>query len=184
MTGHGDDPTAAHDLGAEVDGKQAEAKPEADADADDEALLDELRGALSASDPVPAAVREAARAAIIMGRLDGELALLVADSAQPVGFDAVRADEDGPEAHRFLSFAGAGVQVDLEVTGRGPRADVVGQLTGAAGPDCVVESVDGARRLELDELGRFVAGAVPRGPVRLRCASGAGLSVVTAWVTV
>lgn len=158
---------------------------------DDDELLAELRRAAAEVDPVPDLVRAAARAAIAMADLDSELAVLVgdsaADTAEPalrgLAYDLVRSGVGA--GSRLLSFAGGGVQVDLEVSGGAGQLTLYGQLAGAATHGCVLERGDGARHgVEVDELGRFVlTGAVP-GPVRLRCRSAAGTPVTTTWTTI
>jgi hypothetical protein len=149
-------------------------------DVDDD-LIDELRRLVGQVDPVPRQVREAARLALATRHLDGALAELVADSAAMdggAGFQPVRSAVTGD---RVLLFEGGGVRVDAEVVPDGERFTLYGQF--AAGPaECALEFPDGRRqRVEVDELGRFLVGGVPAGPVRLRSAGAA--EVVTSWVS-
>ena len=87
-------------------------------------------------DPVPAEVLIAARAAIATRDLDGELAVLVADSnaheepSLTSLFEPVRSHTASPSRPRLLTFAGGGVQIDLELGTRQGLIDVVGQFTG------------------------------------------------------
>jgi hypothetical protein len=157
----------------------------------DDELLHELRRIAAEVDPVPDLVFEAARAAITMGDLDGELAVLVGDSAADAGepalrglaYDLVRSGTSG--GGRLLSFVGGGVQVDLEVTGGADHLTLFGQLAGAAADGCVLERGNGARRgVEVDELGRFLLTDALPGPVRLRCRSVSGTPVTTTWTTI
>jgi hypothetical protein len=161
---------------------------------DDDGLVAALRRVAAAVDPVPDEVQAAARAAIGTRDLDRRLADLIADSADPVGddpldpapaFDVVRTwVGDGPANSRLLSFASDDVQLDLEVSGRGDRLEVIGQFTGVSTDGCVLEFGDGDQLvLEVDSLGRFLVDEVRPGPVRARCRSAGGASVVTAWVT-
>jgi hypothetical protein len=152
----------------------------------DNRLLADLRRVAAEADPVPEIVVAAARAAITTRDLDSEVAALVADSTETRGEDPaapepVRAD---PAQSRMLSFAGGGLQVDLEVTQRGAVTDVIGQLTGAPVAGCVLEYAGGRQPLSPDELGRFVATGIRPGPLRVRCRSATGGSVTTSWVTV
>jgi hypothetical protein len=150
--------------------------------ASDDALLARLRHVAAEADPVPEAVLAAARAAILTRNLDSQLANLVADSdtaTTELEFEQVRSAAGG----RLLSFEGAGVQVDVEVTGRPGGLSLIGTVTGAGTPDCVLEAADGGRReVRLDSLGRFMLDAVPAGPARLRCQTATGAGVITSWV--
>jgi hypothetical protein len=147
----------------------------------DDDLLAELRRVAGDADPVPAQVHQAARSVLITRDLDAELAVLIGDS-RAADFEAVRADEGG----WLLSFAGGGLHVDMEVTGSdGGPARLVGQVSGVPVRECHLEPAGGSlRRLDLDDLGRFIAEAVPHGPVRLQCRLSGGALVTTAWVTV
>jgi hypothetical protein len=153
-------------------------------DFDDDTVMTQLRHIAAEVDPVPPAVLAAARAAILTRDLDGELATLVADSqadSAELGFEQVRS---GAAPSRLLTFEGAGVQVDVEVTGQADDLGLVGTVTGTEPQqECVLEGGDGGRRpLHLDDLGRFMVDAVPPGPARLRCRSAGGSWVTTAWV--
>ena len=176
--------------GSHIDAAQASA---------DDQLVGELRRIASEIDAVPDDVRAAAQAAITTRDLDSELAALVADSAAPIAdsaphetsdptspaFEPVRSGSEGAGGSRLLSFAGSGVQVDLEVTERGGRLDLIGVFTGASTDGCVLEFAAGERHvLDVDTLGRFIVNGVGRGPVRARCRSTAGARIITAWVTI
>jgi hypothetical protein len=162
----------------------------------DDELIAELRRVAAEADPVPADVLLAAQAAIGTRDLDGELAELVGDTVAELDgydgdalpgqlFEAVRAGADGFPASRLLSFAGGGVQVDLEVSRVGDHFELIGQLTGAAPDSCLLEGPHGrTRRLDLDGLGRFVVNSADAGPVRLCCRSTTGTRVRTSWVTI
>jgi hypothetical protein len=159
-------------------------------------LVAELRRVATEIDSVPDQVLAAARAAIITRDLDGELAVLVADSAAddgsesdvtslPLAFEPVRTETAEYQGSRMLSFASSGVQVDLEVSERGDRLDLIGQLTGASAEGCVLELATGEQYpIDVDGLGRFLVSGVQRGPIRARCRSVAGGQVITAWVTI
>jgi hypothetical protein len=152
----------------------------------DNADLDNLRRIVRDVDPVPDEVFAAARAAIITRELDAELAALVADSAameDELRFDPVRTASTETTDTRLLSFDGAGVRVELEVSGQPDQLMVVGQVTGATDRGCVLEQADGrVHEVELDSLGRFLITGVTSGPARLRCRSASGGRVSTHWV--
>jgi hypothetical protein len=163
----------------------------------DDEIIDRLSAALAAIDPVPETVRLASWAAFGTRDLDGELAVLVGDSAADpsgagtdelegevdVGFEPVRGLGAGASS-RILSFAGAGVQIELEVTRHRGRLHLVGQLTGAAPGDCVLELPAAVPyALDVDELGRFMVSRAVRGVFRVRCRSITGTPVHTSWVT-
>jgi hypothetical protein len=162
-------------------------------EAPEDPLLERLRAIAAEVDPVPEYVLAAANAALSTLDLDGELAVLIADSSatEPdlagagVGYEPVRAGAPGAGASRLLTFAGGGVQVDIEVNQHGDRLDLFGQFTGASLDDCVLEhATTGPRLLEVDSLGRFIISDARRGPMRARCRSATGARVLTAWVSI
>lgn len=152
----------------------------------DEALLAWLRQVANEADPVPEVISAAAREAIRMHDLDGELAELIADSAgttPDLQYDVVRRATPDAAADRLLSFEGGGVRAELEVIPGDDGLTVIGQLVGASPDDCELEYGDGRREaLELDELGRFLLDRRRGGPVRIRCRSVRGSPVTTSWV--
>ena len=150
----------------------------------DDELLADLRRVASAVDGPPARVLEAARAAFLTRDADGELALLIGDSRSAVGFETVRAGPAPAQGHWLLSFAGGGVQVDMEVAEHAGRISLVGQFIGASGDDYVLETPGGRRPMEVDDLGRFIVDGLAHGPIRLRCCSADGTPITTVWVTV
>jgi hypothetical protein len=144
--------------------------------ADDERLIADLGRMLGEADPMPDWVVAATRAAITTRTIDTELARLVGDTTD-ASFEAVRTAA-GP---RMVSFAGGGVQVDLEIEDSG---ELIGQLTDASTEGCELEDRAGRRYpVAVDGLGRF-AGAVPGpGPIRLHCRARDGRPVATSWIT-
>jgi hypothetical protein len=100
-------------------------------------------------------------------------------------FDTIRRGRGYVPTERLLSFLGAGVQIDMEVSRRGGAVTLIGQLTGAAEEACGLEYGDGRREpVQLDGLGRFVVVTSQTGPVRVRCQSRTGQLVVASWVTI
>jgi hypothetical protein len=156
-------------------------------DNNDDVVLELLRTAASEADPVPTHVIEAARSAFATRDLDGELAELIADSASTAPdlmFDTIRRSPGYAPTERLLSFFGAGVQIDMEVSRQGRAVTLTGQLTGAVQEGCGLEYSDGRREpVELDAVGRFVVVVSQTGPVRVRCQSLAGQPVVASWVS-
>ena len=150
----------------------------------DDELMADLRRIASAVDAPPASVLQAARAALRTRDVDGELARLIGDSRSAVGFDTVRADAAPAQGHWLLSFAGGGVQVDMEVAEQAGRISLVGQFIGSSGDDYVLETPRGRRPMEVDDLGRFIVDGLAHGPIRLRCCAADGAPVTTVWVTV
>jgi hypothetical protein len=156
-----------------------------DDDARDDALLAELRRVAAEADPVPGTVLAAAAAAIEFRDLDAALAALVADSAQPADRDDLATVRGAPAdaAERMLLYNGGGVTIDLAVEPGGGALTVIGRITGAVAGSCTLESTgEGLRPLDTDELGRFVRTGLAPGPMRLRCRTTGGDSLVTEWV--
>jgi len=155
---------------------------------DDDALIGELRRVTAELDAPPSSVTNAARKAILVRDLDAELAELIGDSratgtGDPLAFEPVRADDEA-RGGWILSFAGGGIQVDLEIGDDGSRIGIVGQLSGTTG-ECYLVFADGERRrLDVDELGRFVVPDARHGALCLQCRSTGGARVTTAWVTI
>ncbi|AGL17643.1 hypothetical protein [Actinoplanes sp. N902-109] len=144
----------------------------------DEELLGELRRLAVALDGVPEAVLAAARGVFAGYDRHCVLATLVAGRAAPDG--AVTGDP------WTVSFAGGGIEVDVEVSDFAGQVRLCGRFAGlapAGAADVCVETVRGRRAVRVDRLGRFVVDDVRHGPVRLRCRSSRG-PVTTAWVTV
>lgn len=154
---------------------------------DDDALIAELRHVVAQLDPVPEAVRIAARAAIEWRTLEAELAALVHDSAVDEPALAVRG---GAAAPRTLTFEAGDLTIEVEAE-PGDEEDglrLAGQLVPPQAADVAVRHGDELIAVRADERGRFAARGVARGRVSLRCrldgASGAGRLVETAWLTV
>ena len=154
----------------------------------DDALLADLRRIAATVDGPPDAVLAAARAAFLTRDLDGELALLVADSRttdDTGAYAAIRAGTDQDAQGRWmLSFEGGGVQVDMEVEERAGRVRLIGQFSGASGDEYLLESGGRQRRIEVDDLGRFIVDDIEHGPIRLRCHAVDGAPITTVWVTI
>jgi len=157
-----------------------------DQDRDGE-ILDAYRRIFAAVDGTPTDVLAAAREAFHTRDLDGEIAVLVADS-RTAGTDTVylpvRAEPDPAQGHWLLSFAGGGIRVDMQVGEEQGRLLLLGMFSGTSGEEYYLESADGQRRIDVDRLGRFAVEGVAHGPVRLWCRSSDGIRVTTDWVTI
>jgi hypothetical protein len=149
-------------------------------DAADDQLVADLRRVAARADPVPEALLSAARAAFGLRELDARVAELVRDSAVGASATAVR----GPGA-RMLSFEAADTVIECEVTARGRRRDVIGQLVGAVAALLQVQ-VAGAGTVDVpvDGRGRFSVADLPAGPFRLRCSLADGSTLLTRWTSV
>ena len=148
-------------------------------------LLADLRRVMAEADGPPEAVRAAARAAFLARNLDDELAVLIADSRAADGdYEPVRAVPEPAQGRWLLSFEGGGVQVDMEVDEERNGVRLLGQFSGTSGDEFFLESSNGLRRLDVDEIGRFIVGGVTHGAVRLRCRSADGARITTVWVNV
>jgi hypothetical protein len=77
--------------------------------------------------------------------------------------------------------------IDLEVTSTSTSCGLVGQLVPPQQASVEIRTGTDVITVEADELGRFSAGPVPKGPLSLRCAAaraGPGTAVVTEWVPI
>lgn len=141
-----------------------------------------MRRLLSERDGPPASVIEAARAAFGWRELDEQLAILVGDTLDASTPAGVRSSQQP----RMLDFAHGDRGVEVQVEESGEVRRLVGQCipTGTG----IVELRSGGTgeviTVELDDLGRFDADGVPRGPVSIRCVPAEGEPFTTVWVTV
>ena len=147
--------------------------------ADDE-LIERLRRVAAQADPVPEALLGSASAAFGLRELDVRVAELVRDSAVGASATAVR----GLGA-RMLSFESADAVIECEVTARGSRRDVIGQLVGAVAAAVQIQ-VAGTRTVDVpvDDQGRFSAADLPAGLLRLRCPLADGSTQMTSFTAV
>jgi len=140
-----------------------------DFEASDDELMAELAGILDRADPVPAFVVAAAKASGIYSDLDEELAALVYDSdfddGTPLPGRGALARVRGSGGRR-LTFEGPALTVELKVQA---ERRLIGQLLPPQEADVEITSPSASFTVHADALGRFVADAVPAGPVRLRC---------------
>jgi hypothetical protein len=142
----------------------------------DEALLAELDEAWHAVLQVPPEFVAAGKAVWIPLDLDAELAELIYDSRREPA--EVRTDT---AALRALTFASPTQTIELEVAESG----LLGQLVPPGRTLIEVQARDGTTVCATsDELGFFTIAQIPDGPFRLRYRTGAGVDVVTGWITI
>jgi hypothetical protein len=149
-------------------------------DPGDDELLAELRGIAADTDAVPELLLEAARSAFGIRELDALLAELVHDSAVDVPALAVR----GGGTERMLSFRVQALAVECQVTARGRRRDIIGQLVGGRAERMDVQVTDAVQTVPVNDSGRFSVRDLPAGPLRLRCRLADGTGLVTSWIAV
>jgi len=149
---------------------------------DDERIVDELRAAAGTHDPVPAGVRAAAAATFTWRTIDAELAELTYDSAEASELAGVRGASDV----RLVTFEGAGVAVDLEVTVEPDGRRLEGQLIPPLAGAIEVQHGAGTLTAAVDDVGRFSFSGIEAGPLRLRVTSAIGdrVPVTTSWIAV
>jgi hypothetical protein len=147
---------------------------------EDDRLLTELRGLAARIDPVPEGVLDAARETLAWRTIDAELAELTYDSVlDDARVAAVRSGEES----RLLTFEVPSLTVELEVVGEGERRQLNGQIVPAGAGRVEIRHTSGVIEVEADDLGRFAAGDVPRGPLSLRLHLEGAPPVTTDWVT-
>jgi hypothetical protein len=140
----------------------------------DDGLLAELAEATRRAGEPTGTMAAAADAAFSWRTIDAELAALTYDSMT----DEAALVRDAGTTSRQLVFEGAGLAVELEHTPDGLLGQLIPPGPGAItllGPDGELASMDA------DALGLFRFDGARRGPLRLRCATGAG-EVLTDWV--
>jgi len=151
----------------------------ADDQYDDVRLLAELNALYDHDDPVPSAVLEAARGALLWRDFDAELAKLL-DGAPLVGQETRTAGDQ-----RLLTFEAEHLTFVVEATELAHGRKLVGQVVPAGPRELWLESADGESKVAaVDELGRFSLSPLPAGPARLRCELPDGTRVVTEWGTI
>ena len=146
---------------------------------DDEQLLAALDDALRAADAVPRDFVAAGKASWAWHNIDAELAALTYDSARDAE-PAVAQSRTEPASLRALTFACAGLELELAVTGDG----LVGQLVPPQPGDVEVDVAGGGRTtVPVDEVGCFVIRPITSGSFRLLCRTVHGRRMLTSWIT-
>jgi hypothetical protein len=141
----------------------------------DDQLLDELREAVNAADPLPERLLGVAKAAYAWRTIDEELAHLEFDSLAASEL-AIRSGAADAVVH--LSFAASEASIQVDLSG--------GAIDGQVVPPAVrvfLLLASGERiELDCDELGQFGLDRAMSGPVRVVAHLSTG-DVVTEWFT-
>lgn len=148
-------------------------------DGEDAVLLARLRRVAQEVDPVPEHVRVLARAAFSVRALDVELAALVLDTAEP---DQELAGVRGDDGVRLLSFEAPAIGLELQVSSRRQRRQVIGQVVGPSSGPVVLQRDDESRSVEPDGAGVFTLDDLPAGRARIRLTRPGGAVVSTPWI--
>ncbi|MER6952178.1 hypothetical protein ABT294_50030 [Nonomuraea sp. NPDC000554] len=143
-------------------------------------LEEELRAIAELLDPVPPELFEHAMQAFTLRTLDAELAELTFDSSDAEPATRVR----GAAQPRMLTFEGGGVVLELELTDAAGGTRMVGRLLNGGPTEIGVQRREGVARMRSDDLGRFTAESLARGPLRLRVTPDGGDTVVTSWILI
>jgi len=154
---------------------------------DDDEMLKLLQEALAdggGDDEVPAAVVAAAVAAGGWARLDDELAVLVADSADEPVSTGVRGRESG--GYRLLTYELDDCTLDCELMPDGLLGQVTttGTVTLSAVTLSAVTPDGRDQPLPLDRDGRFLLRPLPGPTFALRCTRAGRGAALTPWVLI
>lgn len=147
-------------------------------------LEEELRRIIAQVEPVPPGLLSAAVGAFAWRTIDADLAELVFDST--AGHDEAALVRGAAQA-RMLSFRASALTIDVEVTGAGESRTLVGQLAPPQRASVDIQHAGRVDTVQADELGRFTAGPLQAGPLRLRCRPAtepAPPLVVTDWTAI
>jgi hypothetical protein len=142
-----------------------------------------LRGLTTRMDPVPPLVIAAARQSLAWRDPDAALAELLADHADEQAMAGVRSGEG---AHLF-TFGVDDLTIELEADVDARDIRLTGQLVPPQPADITVHHAGGELTTVADELGRFQAATIARGPVRLTCQLVRGdghRTIHTAWTLI
>ena len=134
-----------------------------ESDHDDlDAVEAELRGAFDLLEPVPPHLTVAAIEAFSWRDVNAERAELIFDSLADTG-----AGVRGDERPRLLSFEHPNVIIEAEVDGSGRTRRISGRITPPAAVEVSIRHGGEPVTVMADELGRFSAGEIRAGRIRL-----------------
>jgi hypothetical protein len=143
----------------------------------DDELARELRDAADLFDPLPPYLTAAAIAAFTWRDIDAELAELVFDS-----LEATTVTIRGTDRPRMLTFEGTRLVIEVEIDGDGAFRRITGRMTPPAAAEVSIRHEQEETTVAADDLGRFAAGGITAGRIRLRVSTAdAGRPVVTDW---
>lgn len=150
---------------------------------DEDELFRRLTEMLAPQGEPPPMVTELAKQSFGLRTVDAELAALTADSLVEGTAAAVRRAGQGDEP-RLLSFATAGLLVELEIGGPGHDRRIVGELL-PGGPASIELLQPGTqpRQVDADEDGRFLVEHLRPGPFSLTCRRSGRGPVTTEWTS-
>jgi len=148
----------------------------------DERLVAELQAFARRADPVPDDVVFAARGSFAWRRVDAELAELTFDSLlDDAGLAVVRSGD----AVRLVTFDAGDLSVEVEITARGHRRRLLGQLVPPQEARVEVRAASGGAEVAADRLGRFTVDDLAAGPASLRCRlTASGRVIESGWVSI
>ena len=150
---------------------------------DDNVLMNRLHDMFAVHDAPPAQLVGLAQGLYGLRDLDAELATLTGDSAVDGLEVAVRRADDAGGDVRLLTFEGAELAIEIEVSGTGRTRRVVGQLV-PAGPATVEARQPSAAQpyhVEADARGRFEFESLSPEPLRLTWRRRGARPVTTEW---
>lgn len=141
-------------------------------------LLSQVRAAFHGMDPVPGHVLAAGRSAIAWREPGAGLAELIQDQGRPS--HGMRG-----ESARALTFAGADLAVEVEVTAAERDVELIGRLVPATNAHVRVRHLAHAHEeiaTRADPAGQFALLSVPRGLISLVFSLPDGTTIVTSWI--
>jgi hypothetical protein len=153
---------------------------------DDDELMAEVRAAFTTFDAVPEPVLAAGRGAIARRVPAAVPADLIVDShgalsgRRPGHLPRRAAALRGTS--RLLTFKGADLAVEVEVTGTGRDLEIVGRLSPALPAHVRIRHLDGELTARVDRSGHFIVPGVPAGLMSLVFRLPDATSIVTSWV--
>ena len=144
---------------------------------DDDTLLAALRTAVEAREAVPDAFVRAGKNAYAWHNIAAELARLSYDSQLDDAQAVLRSET---ASIRALTFQSAHFAIEVEVTDHALFGQFVPPQPGTAE---ILTRSGQTVTAPIDDVGCFVFGPIPDGPLRLRCHTETQAEVRTGWVT-
>jgi hypothetical protein len=143
----------------------------------DDALLEELKSAVSESANIPERLTSDAKAAFAWRTIDQELERLTLESDSLFDEPALTRGS-GDDVARVLLFEANGIGMEIEIRDQ----VIVGQVFPMTGALITIVGASGPSvETRTDELGSFVADRATDGPIRIRCDT-QDSSFITEWL--